>query len=90
MYQILVLDVIHGFLAKSHRVPYPLSTNKSHVPFVVIHLDVWGPSPISTMSKTRWFVTFIDGCTCMKWFYLLKHKDEVLYMFKSVHTMVYT
>lgn len=40
-------------LAKSHRVIYPLSMNKSDVPFVLIHFDVWGPSPISSTSSIR-------------------------------------
>ncbi|CAL8151472.1 unnamed protein product [Prunus armeniaca] len=37
-------------LAKSHRVPYPLSTNKCTTPFTLIHSDVWGPSPITAPS----------------------------------------
>ncbi|BBN68771.1 hypothetical protein Prudu_569S000200, partial [Prunus dulcis] len=50
-------------LAKSHRVSFPLSMNKSTVPFAIVHSDVWGPAPISTSSSARWFVTFIDDCT---------------------------
>lgn len=34
-------------LAKSHRVPYPANSNKSCVPFALIHYDVWGPTPYS-------------------------------------------
>jgi hypothetical protein len=75
-------------LAKSHRTSYPLSMNKSHVPFALIHSDVWGPSPISTVSGIRWFVIFIDDCTRMTWLYLLKHKAEVLSVFQYFHTMV--
>lgn len=41
-------------LAKSHRTTYPLNMNKSHVPFALIHFDVWGPSPVSTVSGIRW------------------------------------
>ncbi|KAI5312648.1 hypothetical protein L3X38_041821 [Prunus dulcis] len=52
-------------LAKSHRASYPLSMNKSTIPFALIHSYVWGPSPISTHSGIRWFVTFIDDCTRM-------------------------
>ncbi|CAL2258010.1 unnamed protein product [Prunus armeniaca] len=50
-------------LAKSHRVSFPLSMNKSTVPFTIVHSDVWGPAPISTPSSARCFVTFIDDCT---------------------------
>ncbi|CAL9018441.1 unnamed protein product, partial [Prunus brigantina] len=72
----LIPDLFSGFkdsdftcdtciLAKSHRVPYPLSTNKCTTPFTLIHSDVWGPSPITAPSGVRWFVTFIDDCTRM-------------------------
>jgi hypothetical protein len=77
-------------LVKSHRVTYPLSMNKSDIPFALIHYDVWGPSPKSTMFGFRVFVIFIDDCTRMTWIYLLKHKKEVFHVFKSFHTMIQT
>ncbi|KAI5342659.1 hypothetical protein L3X38_010535 [Prunus dulcis] len=40
-------------LAKSHCVPFPLSTNKSLVPFILIHSDVWGPAQIATPAEAR-------------------------------------
>ncbi|BBH05733.1 P-loop containing nucleoside triphosphate hydrolases superfamily protein [Prunus dulcis] len=86
----LIPDLFSGFkdsdftcdtciLAKSHRVPYPLSTNKCTTPFALIHSDVWGPSPITASSGVRWFVTFIDDCTRMTWLYLLKNKNETYF-----------
>ena len=68
-------------LAKSHLVSYPLNSNKSVIPFGLAHSDVWGPSPITTSSGIRWFVTFIDDCTWMIWLYLLKHKNDVFFGF---------
>ena len=50
-------------LAKSHRTIYSLHNNKSDVPFSLIHYDVWGPSPKSTLSGYPWFVLFVDDCT---------------------------
>ncbi|CAL8132821.1 unnamed protein product [Prunus armeniaca] len=50
-------------LAKSHRVSFPLSMNKSTVLFAIVHSDVWVLAPISTPSGAHWFVTFIDDCT---------------------------
>lgn len=70
-------------LAKQHRVSFPISLNKNDVPFSLIHSDVWGPSPITTVTGIRWFVTFIDDCTRMTWVDLLQHKDEVCDVFKS-------
>ena len=77
-------------LAKSHRASYPLSMNKSMIPFDLIHSDVWGPSLVTTSSGHRSFVIFVDDCIRMIWLYLLKHKDEVFFVFKSFHTMVQT
>lgn len=77
-------------LAKSHRAIYPLSMNKSDTPFALIHSNVWGPSPLSTVSGVRWFVIFVDDCTWMTWLYLTKHKDEVFSIFQSFHVMVQT
>lgn len=31
--------------AKSHQLPYPISTSVSHVPLDLIFSDVWGPAP---------------------------------------------
>lgn len=76
------------FLAKSHRTSYQTSLNKSSVPFSLIHSDVWGPSPDTTVSGYRWFVIFIDDYTRMTWLYLMKTKDEVFQIFQNFHAMV--
>ena len=47
-------------MAKSHHVPFPTSINKSDIPFILIHFDIWGPYPITTISGIWWFVAFID------------------------------
>lgn len=75
-------------LAKIHCVPFPISPNKCDIPFVLIHYDVQGPSPIITVSSIRWFVTFVNDCTGMTWLYLLKHKDEAFGVFHAFHAMI--
>ena len=77
-------------LAKSHRASFPLSLNKSPVPFMVIHYDVWGPSKVTTFGGSRWFVTFIDDCTRMNWLCLMKSKSEVNLLFQFFYKMVRT
>ncbi|CAL2245601.1 unnamed protein product [Prunus armeniaca] len=97
----LISDLFSGFkdsdftcdtciLAKSHRMPYQLSTNKCTTPFTLIHYDVWGPSPITAPFGVLWFVTFIDDCTRMTWLYLLKNKNEVFSHFQSFHKQMKT
>ena len=75
-------------LAKSHRASFPLTLNKSSVPFMIIHSDVWGPSKFATLDGSRWFVTFIDDCTRMTWVCLMKSKSEVNLLFQNFHKMV--
>jgi hypothetical protein len=77
-------------LAKSHRASFPLILNKSPIPFMVIHSDVWGPSKVTSLGGSRWFVTFIDDCTRMTWVCLMKSKSEVCYLFKIFYKMVCT
>jgi hypothetical protein len=77
-------------VAKSHRTSYLPSLNKSIVPFTLVHSDVWGPSPVSIVSRVWWFVLFVDDCICMTWLYLMKNKDEVFSIFQSFHAMIQT
>jgi hypothetical protein len=62
-------------LEKSHRKPYFPSLNKSFEPFI-IHSNIWGPATISSMSKARYFITFIDEYTRMTWVSLLHKKSD--------------
>jgi hypothetical protein len=73
-------------LAKSHRKPYFSSSNKCSKPFMVIHSDIWGPATISSISKARYFITFIDECTRMTWVSLLHKKVMAVLLFRNSST----
>jgi histone deacetylase 1/2 len=45
-------------LAKSHQLPYPISTSRSTVPLEHVFSDVWGPAPLS-VGKHVYYVSFI-------------------------------
>jgi hypothetical protein len=77
-------------LAKSHRVPFQNSMNKSPASFMVVHSDVWGPANTCSLNGKRWFISFIDDHTCMIWICLMKCKSEVSSLFKQFHNMVAT
>ena len=74
--------------AKSQRVFYPVSLNKTNTSFTLIHSDVWGPSSIITSSGHHWFVIFVYDYTRMTWLYQLKTKDKVFTIFQAFHAMV--
>ncbi|CAL2240654.1 unnamed protein product [Prunus armeniaca] len=71
-------------LAKSHRVLFPLSSNKSLIQFSVVHSDVWGPAKIATPGGARCFI---------KWWrlsFMPEFKFFVLTMGKNFSTMILT
>ena len=56
----------------------------------LVHNDMCGPMPTISMGGTSYFVTFIDDFSQKVWAYPLKHKDEVLSIFKHFVTLVET
>jgi hypothetical protein len=48
-----------------------------------IHSDVWGPSPVQTIDKHSYYVSFTDDYTRWTTIYLMKTKSEVFTHYKS-------
>ena len=48
-----------------------------------IHSDVWGPSPIQTIDKQEYYVSFTDDFTRWTTIFLMKKKSEVLAHYKN-------
>jgi histone deacetylase 1/2 len=67
-------------LAKSHQLPYPISTSRSIVPFEQVFSDVWGPAPTS-VGKHAYYVSIIDDYSKFVWIYLLKRRSDVYQAF---------
>lgn len=63
-------------VAKSHRLPFKLSTTSVNQPLSLIHSDVWGPFNKSK-STFRFYVLFIDDYSKFTWLYPLHYKSEV-------------
>ena len=46
---------------KLHRVHLSLRINKrASAPFELVHYDVWGPCPVLSLTRFKYFVTFVD------------------------------
>ena len=56
----------------------------------IVYSDVWGPSPITSLLGFNYYVIFVDNYNHFTWLILLKHKSEVLSMFKHFKSMVET
>ena len=49
-----------------------------------------GPSKITTISRKKWFVTFINDHTHLCWVYLMKEKSKVGKHFQNFYNMIET
>jgi hypothetical protein len=69
-------------MAKSHQLSYPISNKVSNVPFQLVFLDVWDPTP-SSAGRHNYYVSFIDDHTKYTWIDLLKKKSDVIQVFRN-------
>ena len=74
-------------LAKSHLLPYPVSTSVSTIPLEKVSSDVWGPGPAS-IGKHTYYVRFIDDFSKFTWLYLLKKRSDVHQVFLNFQQLV--
>ncbi|KAJ9548930.1 hypothetical protein OSB04_021473 [Centaurea solstitialis] len=54
----------------------------------LVHTDVYGPTPVSSLGGSNYYVTFIDDSTRKVWVYFLKNKFDVFNTFKKWKTAV--
>ena len=59
-------------------------------PFDLVHFDLWGASPITSVIGVRYFLLFIDNYSRFTWIYLLKTKDETFPTFLKFKNTVAT
>lgn len=77
-------------MAKSHRLPFVLSDSRAMKPFDLVHSDLWGPSPISSITSVKYFLLFIDDYTRFTWLYLLNNKSETFSYFLKFQQLIQT
>jgi hypothetical protein len=73
--------------AKSHQLPYPISTSVSTVPLEQVFSDVWGPAPAS-VGQHSYYVSFIDDFSKFTWIYLLNKRSDVYQVFLNFQQLV--
>jgi len=65
-------DCISCQLGKQPTLPFN-NESIAFASFDLIHSNVWGPSPVPSMSGSRYFVIFVDDFSCYTWVFLMNH-----------------
>jgi hypothetical protein len=70
----------------------PFNNNESieSASFDLIHSDVWGPSPVPSMSGFRYFVIFVDDFSHYTLVFLMKSCYELFDIYRNFAKMVET
>ena len=75
-------------MGKSCRLPFSLNNKIASAPLVKIHCDLWGPAPIASVQKFKYYVIFVDDHTRYTWLYPLKHKSDLFSTFLTFQRLV--
>ena len=83
-------DCVSCQLGKQPTLPFNTSESISTDIFDLIHSDVWGPSSISSIGGSRYFVIFVDDYSRYSWIFNMKHRSELLQVYSNFAKMVET
>jgi transposase InsO family protein len=73
---------------KNIKNPFLKRDNKAEGVLELIHSDVCGPMPSSSISEYVYYVSFIYDYSRKTWVYFLKSKDEVFRKFKEFKALI--
>ncbi|KAF7142376.1 hypothetical protein RHSIM_Rhsim05G0026100 [Rhododendron simsii] len=72
-------------LGKACRLPFLSIEDHCENPIEKIHCDLWGPAPVVSFQKFRFYVIFVDECTRFTWFFPLRRKSDFFPCFVTFH-----
>jgi len=77
-------------LAKFHRLPFNKSTIATTAPFQLIHMDLWGPYRVTSVTGAKYFLTIVDDFSRSTWTHMLQTKTQVFSSIKQFYDMIAT
>jgi len=75
---------------KAHQQPFHSTSLQSHAPLDLIYTDVWGPSHITGLDGSRYYLILVDHFTKYMWFYPMTAKSSVSSIFPQFKHLVET
>jgi transposase InsO family protein len=74
---------------KQKRVKFPkVGKEKKSENLELVHIDVWGPTQVSYLGVSHYYVTFIDDATRKTWVYCIRQKSDVFDTFKKWKALI--
>lgn len=64
-------------LSKQQRFPFFKSSITTNDVFELIHVDLWGPYSVQSISGASYVLTMVDNFSKTTWTFLLKEKINV-------------
>ena len=83
-------DCVSCQLEKQPALPFNSSESISIDIFDLIHSDIWGPSSVSSIDGSRYFIVFVDDYSRYSWIFNMKHRSELLQVYSNFAKMVET
>jgi len=77
-------------LAKQHKLPFVHSNSVTCFSFDLIHCDIWGPFPTTSINGSNFFLTIVDDHSRFTWVHLMKHKSQTRSILQHFFCMVST
>ena len=81
-------DCVSCQLGKQPTLPFNTSESISTDIFDLIHSDVWGPSSISSIGGSRYFVIFVDDYSRYSWIFNMKYRSELSQVYSNFAKMI--
>lgn len=103
LYQLKSKGMVHGFPSiqlpkevygeclegKQNRKEFEsMVDTKAKVKLEIVYSDVYGSIQVDTLSRNKYFVSFIDNSTRKIWIFLIKQKNEVFEVFEKFKALV--
>ncbi|KAL2248265.1 UNVERIFIED_CONTAM: Retrovirus-related Pol polyprotein from transposon TNT 1-94 [Sesamum indicum] len=79
----------HCVFGKQKRVSF-LTTRRTprKEKLELVHTDLWGPAPVSSLGGSTYYMTFVDDSTRKVWVYFLKRKSDAFDTFRRWRALV--